>query len=169
VKDSLSKYNYVHPVNSASISVKGEEIGYFSVLNPKIKNKIDKKLNVAFIEIDIANLGKSEAEKLRYTEVSKYPGVTIDLNLLVDKDLRYEKIVDYVKEYQLIASNGASALQNFRLVDIFEDDKVLAGKKSMTVRFEFGSLERTLEGQEISAMVDELLKVLAGKGIELRK
>lgn len=166
-KEDLTKYNYVHPVNSSSIKVKGEEIGYFSVLNPKVKNRIDKKLIVAFAEIDIGYLENIEAEDLRYTEVSKYPGVTVDLSLITDKSLRYEKITEYVREYQGV--KNSCALQGFRLVDIFEDEKLLPGKKSITVRFEFGSMERTLEGQEISAMVEELLGVLKDKGIELRK
>ena len=163
VKESLAKYNYVHPVNSASINLNGKEIGYFSVLNPKIKNKIDKKLNVAFAEIDIETLEMVGAEMLRYTEVSKYPGVTIDLSLLTDKELRYENIVEYVKEYKCVY------LQSFRLVDIFEDEKQLPGMKSVTVRFEFGSKEKTLEGQEISTMVEELLAILNAKGIDIRK
>ncbi|MHB8131720.1 MAG: phenylalanine--tRNA ligase subunit beta [Mobilitalea sp.] len=163
VKEALAKYNYVHPVNSASINLNGKEIGYFSVLNPKIKNKIDKKLNVAFAEIDIETLEMVGAETLRYTEVSKYPGVTIDLSLLTDKVLRYENIVEYVKEYK------CEYLQSFRLIDIFEDEKQLPGMKSVTVRFEFGSKEKTLEGQEISTMVDELLSILSAKGIEIRK
>ena len=45
--NTINKYNYVHPVNSAGINLKDQEIGYFSVLNPKIRNNIDKKLNVA--------------------------------------------------------------------------------------------------------------------------
>ncbi|HWT75893.1 MAG TPA: phenylalanine--tRNA ligase subunit beta [Mobilitalea sp.] len=163
VKEDLAKYNYVHPVNSASILLKDEEIGYFSVINPKIKNKIDKKLNVAFAEIDMELMEKVEAEKLRYAEVSRYPGVAIDLSLLTDKALRYENIVAYVKEYK------CEYLQNFHLVDIFEDEKLLPGKKSVTVRFDFISKERTLEGQEIQTMVDELLKLLGSKGIEIRK
>jgi phenylalanyl-tRNA synthetase beta chain len=163
VKEELAKYNYVHPVNSASILLKGEEIGYFSVINPKIKNKIDKKLSVAFAEIDIETLEMVTAESLRYTEVSKYPGVTIDLSLLTDRALRYESIAAYVKEYK------CEYLQGFRLVDIFEDEKLLPGKKSVTVRFEFGSKEKTLEGQEIQTMVDELLGILSEKGIEIRK
>lgn len=162
-KEDLAKYNYVHPINSAAIKLKDMEIGYFSVLNPKIKNKIDKKLNVAFAEIDIEDLEKVAAESLRYTEVSKYPGVTNDLSLLVDKTLRYENIVEYIKEYK------SEYLQGFGLVDIFEDDKLLPGKKSITVRFEFGSMDRTLEGQEIQSMVDELLAILNSKGIEIRK
>jgi phenylalanyl-tRNA synthetase beta chain len=163
VKEELARYNYVHPVNSAAILLKGVDIGYFSVINPKIKNRIDKKLNVAFAEIDIEDMEKVAAESLRYSEVSKYPGVTIDLSLIADKALRYENIASYVKEYQ------CEYLKSFYLVDIFEDEKVLAGKKSVTVRFEFISKERTLEGQEIQTMVDELLGILGSKGIEIRK
>lgn len=163
VKEELEKYNYVHPVNSAAIILKDEEIGYFSVLNPRVKNKIDKKLNVAFAEIDIESLEKVAAEGLRYTEVSKYPGVSIDLSLLTDKTLRYENIVESIKEYK------SEYLQSFRLVDIFEDEKLLPGKKSVTVRFEFCSNERTLEGQEIQIMVDEILGILGAKGIEIRR
>jgi phenylalanyl-tRNA synthetase beta chain len=163
IKEALAKYNYVHPVNSASIQLAGEEIGYFSVINPKIKNKLDKKLNVAFAEIDLELLETAAKEPLRYSEISKYPGVTIDLSLLTDKALRYENIVSYVKEYE------CEYLQNFHLVDIFEDEKLLPGKKSVTVRFEFISKERTLEGQEIQTMVDELLALLAAKDIVIRK
>ena len=163
LKEDVAGSNYIHPVNSACIKLKGEEIGYFSVINPKIKNKIDKKLNVAFAEIDMELMEKVATEPLRYKEVSKYPGVTIDLSLMTDKKLRYENIVSYVKEYK------GEFLQNFHLVDIFEDEKLLPGKKSVTVRFEFSSKERTLEGQEIQTMVDELLAILATKGIEIRK
>ncbi len=163
VKEEPARYNYIHPVNSAGIHLKGVEIGYFSVINPRIRNKIDKKLNIAFAEIDIEDMEKVGAEPLKYTEVSRYPGVTIDLSLLADKELRYEKIAAAVKEYK------CEYLHNFYLVDIFEDEKLLPGRKSVTVRFEFVSKERTLEGQEIQAMTEELLAILSRQGIELRK
>jgi phenylalanyl-tRNA synthetase beta chain len=159
----LEKYNYVHPVNSAAVLLKGEEIGYFSILNPRVKNKLDKKLNVAYSELDLEDFEKVAAEGLRYTEVSRYPGVVFDLSLVADKALRYESIAEYIGEYQ------SPYLQGFRLVDIFEDEKLLPGKKSVTIRFEFGSMERTLEGQEIQTMVDELLAILNTKGLEIRK
>ncbi len=162
-KEELKKYNYIHPVNNAGIHVKGQEVGYFSILDPRVKNRIDKKLNVAFAEIDLEDLARIEAVELRYSEVSKYPGVTYDLSLLAEKSLRYENIVSYIKEY------SCDYLQGIRLVDIFEDEKLLAGRKSVTVRLEFGSMERTLEGSEIQNMVDEILELLATKGLEIRK
>ncbi len=163
MKGKLVKYNYFHPVNNAAILLKGEEIGFFSVLNPKIRNKIDKKLNVAFAEIDIETLEKVTAADICYSEVSKYPGVSIDLSLLVDKMIRYEIVADYIKEYH------SEYLQKFYLVDIFEDDRLLPGQKSITVRFEFSSMDRTLEGKEIQAMVSEILVILAQNGIKIRK
>ncbi len=160
--DRVKKHNFVHPVNSAELILRDKTIGYFSILDPRIRSRIDKKLNVAFVEIDIPSLEEVAAEGLRYNEVSRYPGVTIDLSLLTDKTAKYESIVGCIKEYQ------CEYLQSYYLVDIFEDEKLLPGKKSVTVRFEFGSMERTLEGQEIQAMTDGLLAVFKSHGIELR-
>jgi len=160
--NEINKYNYVHPVNSAGILLKDQEIGYISVLNPKIRNNIDKKLNVVFAEIDIDDMEKVSAVPLKFKEVSKYPGVTVDLSLLVDKSMRYETLAGYINEYP------CEYLSKYYLIDIFEDEKLLPGKKSMTVRFEFVSMERTLEGNEIQSMVDGLLASLKDKNIELR-
>lgn len=160
--NEINKYNYVHAVNSAGIKLKDLEIGYLSILNPKIRNNIDKKLNVAFAEIDIDDMEKIDAMPLEYKEVSKYPGVTVDLSLLVDKEIRYETLSKYIDMYP------CQYLDRYYLVDIFEDDKILQNKKSVTVRFEFVSMERTLESHEIQSMVDGLLAVLKSKNIELR-
>jgi len=129
----------------------------------KVRNKIDKKLNIVFAEIDIETLEKVKAADICYSEVSKYPGVSIDLSLLVDKMIRYEIVADYIREYH------SEYLQNFYLVDIFEDDKLLPGQKSITVRFEFSSMDRTLEGKEIQVIVSEILVILAQNGIKIRK
>lgn len=160
--NEINKYNYVHPVNSAGILLNGQKIGYLSVLNPKIRNNIDKKLNIAFAEIDVDDMEKVNAVPLKFKEVSKYPGVTVDLSLLVDKSMRYETLTGYIDEYP------CEYLSKYYLIDIFEDEKLLPGKKSVTIRFEFVSMERTLEGQEIQNMVDGLLASLKEKQIELR-
>jgi phenylalanyl-tRNA synthetase beta chain len=158
----IDKYNYVHPVNSAGILLDDHEIGYFSVLNPKVRNNIDKKLNVAFAEIDIDDMEKVNELPLKYKEISKYPGVTVDLSLLVEKNIPYEGLSKYIDMYP------CQYLNKYYLVDIFEDEKLMPGKKSVTVRFEFISMERTLEGHEIQDMVDGLLALLNSKNIELR-
>jgi phenylalanyl-tRNA synthetase beta chain len=76
--------------------------------------------------------------------------------------MRYEALAGYIDMYP------CGYLNKYYLVDIFEDEKLLHGKKSVSIRFEFVSMERTLEGHEIQSMVDGLLAVLGSKNIELR-
>ena len=104
--NDINKYEYVHPTNSASIQLNKQEIGYFSVLNPRIRNNIDKKLSVAFAEIDIEEMEKIDVVPLEYREVSKYPGVTVDLSLLVDKKTHYEQLSKYLVSRQLIIAHS---------------------------------------------------------------
>lgn len=161
--ETLAEANYVHPINSADMMMDGKKVGYFSVLHPKIRVKIDKKLQVAFAEVDLADFEATEYKNVMYTEVSKYPGVSIDLSLLVDKALRYGELETMVKEYT------CEYLQKISLVDVFEDAALsIAAKKSVTIRLEFVSMERTLEGQEINTFIEGILAVLKAKGISLR-
>ncbi|WOO38496.1 phenylalanine--tRNA ligase subunit beta [Anaerocolumna sp. AGMB13020] len=154
--------NYIHPVNAASIMMNEKNIGYFSCLHPKVKDRMDKKLNIAIAELDMVELTAIEKETIIYREISRYPGITIDLSLLTDKGIRYEELKTIISEF------NCDYLKSYSLIDMFEDDTLLMGKKSVTIRFEFGSDERTLESKEISEITDRLLVLLGEKGIQLR-
>jgi phenylalanyl-tRNA synthetase beta chain len=158
----IEKVNYIHPVNAANIIVNEKNIGYFSCLHPKVKDRIDKKFNIAIAEMDMEELTAVEKENIVYREISKYPGITIDLSLLTDKGTRYEELKAIISEF------ACEYLKSYSLIDTFEDDRLLMGKKSVTVRFEFGSDERTLESKEINEMTDRLLILFGENGIQLR-
>lgn len=162
IKEDLAKDNYIHPINSAIIKLSDVNIGCFSVLNPRVRNKIDKKLNLAFAEIDLNDFETVNERPKSYKEVSKYPSVDVDLSLLVNIDISYGEVLNYIngKKYK--------DLNNISLIDIFMDDKLLSGKKSITIGLEFGSMDRTLQSEEVSATVNEILEDLKAKGIELR-
>ncbi|WMJ88126.1 phenylalanine--tRNA ligase subunit beta [Anaerocolumna sp. MB42-C2] len=160
--DISKNCNYVHPVNLAVITINGTAVGYFSCIHPKVRDKIDKKLNIAFAEIDMDNFTAVEKGTIIYRELSKYPGIYIDYSFLVDKEMRYEEIQRDIAAFQ------CEYLKAYGVIDVYEDDTLLKGKKSMTVRFEFGSDERTLESKEINEMTDVLLTILKEKGIQLR-
>ncbi len=155
--------NYIHPVNAANIMIRDKIIGYFSCLHPKVRDRIDKKLTIAIAEMDMAELIAIEKENIVYREISKYPGITIDLSLLTDKGTRYEELKAIITEFD------CEYLKSYSLIDTYEDDMLLMGKKSVTVRFEFGSDVRTLESKEISEMTDRLLVLFGKNGIQLRQ
>ncbi|MFW5624747.1 MAG: hypothetical protein ACOCMW_02965, partial [Campylobacter hyointestinalis] len=61
-----------------------------------------------------------------------------------------------------------SILKEFLPVDIYED-KSLNAKVSLSIKFIFQDMQKTLEDEEISAVMDQILQALNNKlGIGLR-
>lgn len=157
---------WIHPKNSADINLKckGElkKIGYISVLNPRIADKIDKKLKAAVLEIDYTDFAETDFMPVVFKETSKFPGISIDLSLVIDKTVHFSDIVELVNSAQTEYLAGCS------FIDTFEDDSMPEGKHSMTIRLQFVSCERTLSGDEVNGYVQNILRVLKDKDISLR-
>ncbi|MBO4414483.1 MAG: phenylalanine--tRNA ligase subunit beta [Lachnospiraceae bacterium] len=162
VKDGLPDYCFIHPKNSASIMLDGVNIGYISVLNPKISSKIDKKLAAAVCEIDLDAFAKTAPADIKFEEISKYPGISIDLSLLTDKAASFGSLKD------IVCGLNNDMLQSVSYVDVFEDPSLPAGKVSLTIRLYYCSQERTLLTEEVNGYVKDVLDAFAAKGISLR-
>ncbi len=169
IKNAHVRYNagaaeqncMLHPKNSALIEAdNGKEIGVISVLNPRIAGNIDKKLNVAYVEIDYADFAGITLGGISYKEMSRFPGMSIDLSLLVDNDTTFGEVSSKISRNEF--------LENIEFVDIFRDDSLPTGKCSMTVRLQFISYERTLQSEEVNGFIKEILDGLKSEGIELR-
>ncbi|MCR5685047.1 MAG: phenylalanine--tRNA ligase subunit beta [Lachnospiraceae bacterium] len=162
IQPASADESFIHPKNSANILMDGVKLGYISVLNPGISMKIDKKLSAAVCEIDLDALSTTKGCDIAFEEVSRFPGISIDLSLLTDKDLSYGDL-----EETVLGIHNES-LRSCSFVDIFEDDSLPAGKVSQTIRLYYGSNERTLVAEEVNGYVKEVLDAFEAKGISLR-
>ena len=160
--DKKPSYSFIHPKNSAMISVGGTEIGYISVLHKRISDQIDRKLSAAFFEVDFGLFADVEQREVKYSEISRYPGIDIDLSLLVDKSMVFGILCKSISRF------SCQYLQSIQYVDVFEDDTLPAGKHSMTIRLQFVSYENTLSGEQVNGYVKEILMLLEKEGITLR-
>ncbi len=163
--ETLSKAivkSLIHPKNSALIASKGTVIGYISVLNPRIAEKIDKKLHAAVLEIDYEQFAELEENKILYKEMSRFPGISIDLSLLVDKGTAFGTVRDIIMEYP------CRYLSDCSFVGLFSDETLPDGKCSMTVRMQFISYEGTLALDTVNEYKEEILKLLSQKGYEMK-
>ncbi len=146
------KYNWISPVNSAEIIYNNDSLGYISELNINIKDNINNKTNIVVIEINLDKLNAIKVINKKYEEFSKYQPVEIDISVLMDKEEKYsslEKCIDEVKLKDLL---------KYELVDIFEDDKKLQNKKSITIRFTLLSKDHTLSSEEINNDLQVLIE-----------
>ena len=74
--------------------------------------------------------------------------------MLVPQSLQYEKVESTLKNLRL------GKLKEIKLFDIFESQKLGAGKKSLAINFTFLDEEKTLTDQEIDSMMKSLMSTL---------
>ena len=85
------------------------------------------------------------------------------MSLLVDRTTTFDDIRSAVIDY------GAEICRNVGFVDIFEGNGVEDGKRSLTIRLEYRSDERTLVDEEVTAVHESILESLSKTlGVEQR-
>ena len=101
--------------------------------------------------------------KVQFTEISKYPAVSRDLALLVDKSVEFAQIE------QIAKATEKKLLKSVELFDVYEGKNLPAGKKSYAVNFILQDDQRTLQDKQIEAIMSKLIQNLKAKlSAELR-
>ncbi|HMR92038.1 MAG TPA: phenylalanine--tRNA ligase subunit beta [Chitinophagaceae bacterium] len=119
----------------------------------KIKQRFDIRQPVGFAVFhwDVLMEIKSRAKPAAFTEIPKYPSVQRDLALVVDKSLAYEAVEQAVRRLRI------AQLRSVSLFDIFESEKLGAGKKSLAISFTFQDDEKTLTDAEIDGWMKKIM------------
>jgi phenylalanyl-tRNA synthetase beta chain len=94
----------------------------------------------------------------------KFPEVRRDLSMLLDRKVAYSELekIAYASEPKL--------LRGVNLFDVYEGDKIEAGKKSYAVSFLLRDDEATLQDKQIDGVMDKLMKQFESKlGAVIRK
>ena len=153
------KSNWMHPINTFEIDVDNKNLGYISVVHPKIKDAINSKASIVVAELRIDTLGEILKRDISYKEVSKYQTVNFDLSLIVDKDTKYSEIEKVIKD------SNMKFLMEYSLVDIYENEEKLASKKTITIRFTIGSYTDTLTKEQIDTERETVLNALSSNNM----
>jgi len=101
-------------------------------------------------------LSSMAASVIHYEEPSKFPGIDIDLSLVIGADQTYSAL-------SAAWQNVTPLLKNVALIDSYN-----GVVKSITLRFTFSSNEKTLAKNEVQSYVDTIIENLAKIGVVLR-
>lgn len=155
------------PVFSASLRIdsrSGKTIGNLGIVSKALLKAFDLKQDVFFAELDWAELVKmASRHKVTYAPLPKTMAVKRDLALLVDKYVTLQQIENVVRESE------RKLLRDVSLFDVYEGDKLPAGKKSYAINITLQDDERTLNDKQIDAVMNKIINNLRQKtGAELR-
>ena len=154
---------FLHPGRGCDVLINGKTVGYLGELHPVVAANYDLPQKAVVFELDMRVLTELADKEIVYEAISKFPAVEIDLAFVADKDLEAGKIE------AAIAEVGGEYLKQIELFDIYEGDRIEAGKKSLAYNLVFRAKERTLKAEEVSAVVETVKETLNQKfGIVLR-
>jgi phenylalanyl-tRNA synthetase beta chain len=137
--------------NCVAMKVKNETVAIIGSVKKKTLERFGIKQPVLYVDIVWDKLTAfSKKIKIEYVEIPKFPYVHRDIAIVVDKGLKYEAVE------KATYSAKINKLKSVNLFDIFESDKLGAGKKSMAISFTFLDDEKTMTDKEIDAMMAKI-------------
>jgi phenylalanyl-tRNA synthetase beta chain len=149
---------------SLSLSIGKEKVGEMGVVKKALSSRFDIKQPVIFADLYWDTLMQKAGSRVQFKEISKFPPVERDLAMVVPKSMLYADIPDQIKKLRI------PQLQNIRLFDIFESEKLGQDKKSLAVNFTFLDEEKTLTDKEIDSWMSKIMTTLEKNiGAEIRK
>ena len=149
VKFVAKAHSALHPGQSASIELDGKEIGFIGTIHPLIAQKLGLNGKAVVFEIlwdAIANRRVVQAK-----EISKFPANRRDLALVVADNVPAGDIMEACKQA------GGEKLTQVNLFDVYQGIGVASGYKSLAISLTIQDNEKTLEDDEINAVISAVL------------
>jgi len=126
----------------------------YGVVKKSILKHFDIKQEVLFADFNWALILKLLSNKIKFTEIPKYPEVRRDLSLLLDDGVSFDTI------YKLARQTEKSLLKDINLFDVYQGKNLPEGKKSYTVSFTIQDNTKTLTDVQIDKIMGKLQKNL---------
>lgn len=152
-----------HGGRCAEILSGDKKLGIIGQIHPSVSAefKIDTDVYAAIIDFEV--LSELADMQRHYVPLPKFPAVTRDIAVTLDKDVEVGEIVKIIK------ANRKGIIESYNLFDIYEGIQVGKGKKSVAYSLTFRSADKTLTDDDVNPIVNTILKQLEEKlGAQLR-
>ena len=136
-----------------TMSLNGKELLQIGVVSNSLRRLTDVKQEVYYLEMNFDVLVRStKKHRIAAEELSKFPEVKRDLALLVDRDVTFAAL------RSVALATERKLLKNVSLFDVYEGDKLPAGKKSYALSFILEDKTRTLDDKTIERVMANLTR-----------
>jgi phenylalanyl-tRNA synthetase beta chain len=150
---------FLHPGRAAEVLIGASDAGYLGEVHPQVARdfgleQLGRPPAVFEINLGIALAAAAKTER-RFVDLITYPPVYQDIAVVVDEAVEAQTVLDCVR------TAAAPELRSVRIFDLYHGDQVGQGKKSLALRLEFQSSDRTLTDQDVASIRGRIEKQLA--------
>lgn len=143
-----------HPGRCAKVYVKGQEVGTLGQIHPLVAANYGVDAELYYADLKFDALFASRGADPEYQPLPKFPAVTRDIAVLVDKAVTVGAMESSIQA----AAKGL--LKDVTLFDIYEGAKLPTGKKSVAFNLVLRADDRSLTAQEADDEVNLVLERL---------
>ena len=159
-----------HPGRCANIKVGLDVIATIGEVHPEVLMNYDINKRCYLAELNISKVVKYSKQNKKYQEVPKFPAVERDIAIIVDEEVEVGAIEQAITKKAKRLLKGKKGLEEIKLFDIYRDEKIGKGKKSIAYSLIFRDKTKSLSDDEINPVMEEITKELEEKfGATLRK
>ncbi|NWK84519.1 phenylalanine--tRNA ligase subunit beta [Staphylococcus sp. GSSP0090] len=156
-----SEINGLHPGRTAYVKLNGDIVGFVGELHPKIEKDNDLKRTYVF-ELNYDKLMSLSVGYINYQPIPRFPGVSRDIALVVNRATPSAKLVDVIHEH------GGNILQDAEVFDVYEGEHMAEDEKSIAIRLAYLDTEQTLTDDKVNAVHEAILEALKSEGATIR-
>jgi len=153
--------HYAHKGRTAEVMVRGKSVGFVGEIHPKATANFELPGRVGFISINLNILEPALYGLIQAREVSNFQRNNFDLNFVVDKESEGKKIQTAIQKTDVL-------IQEVELIDIYESEERLPGKRSLTFKIYIQSVSETLDDSVKNKLIDNIIKNVEKAWAKLR-
>ncbi|MDG6778411.1 phenylalanine--tRNA ligase subunit beta [Thiomicrorhabdus sp. zzn3] len=139
----------LHPGQSAALMKDGKEVGVMGKLHPQLAKPMGVSGDVFLFQIRQDALMTMQVPAAQ--AISKFPEVQRDLAFVVDDKVPVQALVDAV------VAVDSDILQKVEIFDIYRGQGIEESQKSVALTLKVQHAERTLQDEEVDALVESVL------------
>ncbi len=147
-----------HPGKCAKILSVEMQIGVFGELHPQVRGQYDWpasfRVPVLAADLDLDALLTLIPSLYQTEAVPTLPPVLEDLAIVVDESVSAERVAD------LIRQTGGKVVTEVHLFDVYRDEKVGAGKKSLAYNLTYQAVNKTFSDKDVVGMRTRIIRRL---------
>ena len=152
-----------HPGRCAKLTAGGKMLGIMGEIHPAVTRKYGIETPVYIAELDFENVFVNINTNIKFKELPKFPAVTRDIAMLVDKTIPVADIEEII-----VRASGKN-LESVSLFDVYEGEQIPEGKKSVAYSAVYRAADRSLTGEEVQKSFDKVVRSLEHQlGAQLR-
>jgi phenylalanyl-tRNA synthetase beta chain len=153
---------WLHPYRSARVAADGETVGWFGQLHPREVAARKLREPVLVGEFYLDRLYKLALRMPAAREISRFQPVRRDFSLVLDKSIGWE-MIDLA-----LAGLRIPELVDWRVREVFRDERMAAGEYSLLLGATFQAPDRTLREEELQSFQTRVVEAVGKAGARLR-